>query len=199
MRAGSRRRPNNRINVAFNSASDRAKLLSADECEAVIRWAKAHAADWTRECKTVSADVDDVFKMYSIIGISHDSKDKDVGWLPRRFADKLTSMNPDIWDFDIDEMSDVFILRYGVNDHFDLHMDLGEGYWDRKLSMLVQLSAPDSYEGGALEFGFGPAAVASREQGSLLVFPAWVPHRVTPITSGTRYIAGCFALGPSFR
>lgn len=104
-----------------------------------------------------------------------------------------------MWKFDIDDISDVFVLRYGPEDRLEQHWDLGEGAWDRKLTMLVQLSAADSYDGGSLEFGFLPSVVASRAQGALLVFPAWVPHRVTVITSGIRYIAGCFVLGPSFR
>ena len=196
--ARSRRMPNDRVNIAFNG-SNGTRFLSADECQTVIALAEADSSYWSREFKRRSADVDDVFKTYSIFVVDKDSADNKIGWLPRRFKDKITSLNPQIWDFDIDDISDIFILRYGVNDKFEQHIDLGEGYWDRKLSMLVQLSAPDSYQGGSLEFGFSPTAVASREQGSLLVFPAWVPHRVTPITSGTRYVAGCFVLGPSFR
>jgi len=197
--ARARRTPNDRVNVAFNSSNERARFLSAEECEAVIRLAEAQSSGWARELKTRSADADEVFKTYSVFVIDGNSKDKDIGWLPRRFKRRIRSLNREIWDFDIDRISDVFVLRYGVDDKFEQHIDLGDGHWDRKLSMLVQLSASDAYQGGTLEFGFAPTAVASREQGSLLVFPAWVPHRVTPITSGTRYIAGCFVLGPSFR
>ena len=194
----SRGRTNDRINVAFNSSSDRTRLLSPAECETIIALAEADSSSWAREFKTKPTDAA-VFKVYSIFAIDKDSNDKNIDWLPRRFRDRITLLNSQIWNFDIDDISDVFVLRYGVDDRFEQHMDMGDGYWDRKLSMLVQLSAADSYEGGALEFGFAPTAVASREQGSLLVFPAWVPHRVTPITSGTRYTAGCFVLGPSFR
>ena len=79
------------------------------------------------------------------------------------------------------------------------HIDFGRGYLDRKISMVVQLSPPDAYEGGVLEFGISPPTTAARERGSLLAFPAWVPHRLSPITSGRRYVATCFVLGPPFR
>jgi PKHD-type hydroxylase len=191
--------PNDKVNVAFNSSNDHSRLFSADECEAIIALAEADVSGWAREYRTKSADTHDVFKTYSTFVIDKGTNDGNIAWAPRRFQDKIVSLNRQIWNFDIDDISDVFVLRYGVNDRFEQHIDLGPGYWDRKLSMLVQLSAADSYEGGAVEFGFAPTALASRQQGSLLVFPAWVPHRVTPITSGTRYVAGCFVLGPSFR
>jgi PKHD-type hydroxylase len=194
----SRGRVNDRINAAFNSSNDRARLLSPEECESVIGLAEADSSGWAREFKTGPIDAS-VFKAYSMFIIKKDSTDKNINWFPHRLRERATALNSQIWDFAIDDISDVFVLRYGVADQFQKHMDLGDGYLDRKLSMLVQLSAADSYEGGALQFGFAPPAVASREQGSLLVFPAWVPHQVTPITSGTRYTAGCFVLGPSFR
>jgi PKHD-type hydroxylase len=77
-------------------------------------------------------------------------------------------------------------------------MDIDMEHCDAKLSALVQLSAADSYEGGVLGFGL-PLLPAYREQGSLLVFPAWMPHQVTPTRSGIRYSLLYSALGPSFR
>ena len=81
----------------------------------------------------------------------------------------------------------------------DVHWDTQLAY-DRKLSVVVQLCDPNSYEGGVFEFGGGP--VAPKEfatQGSVLVFPSYLSHRVTEVTKGTRYSIVSWAEGPRWR
>ena len=77
----------------------------------------------------------------------------------------------------------------------------------RKLSSTIQLSEPDEYEGGhfqwiettkvfdKLKFRndvirqdelVHTAPMSGRELGSLIVFPSWLPHQVTPVTHGVR-------------
>lgn len=78
----------------------------------------------------------------------------------------------------------------------------------RKLSMVVQLSDPADYEGGDLEFfsldGDGAAPdpgrrAATRARGTVIVFPSFEYHRVTPLLSGTRRSLVCWVGGPPFR
>jgi PKHD-type hydroxylase len=60
----------------------------------------------------------------------------------------------------------------------------------RKLSFSIQLSDPDSYEGGDLEFtdvGIVPKAQNMRQQGTVIIFPSIIFHQVTPVTKGMRY------------
>ena len=82
-------------------------------------------------------------------------------------------------------------------------------YWGkvRKLSMTLNLTAPDQYKGGNLKFDFGPHAGRSRfktckeirPQGSIIIFPSFIHHQVTPVTSGTRYSLVIWSLGKPFR
>ena len=58
--------------------------------------------------------------------------------------------------------------------------------------MIVQLSQPTLHRRCA-QFGLAPPAIAARERGSLLAFPVWVPHRLSPVTSGKRYVVTCSA------
>lgn len=134
-----------------------------------------------------------------MIKLNPSFRDGDIDWLPRKLSDIVAALNREIWHFDITELSELHLLRYDEGDQVTLHADLDDSYCRRKIAVLTQLSPADDYQGGALEYGFAPATVASREQGSVLAFPAWVPHRVTPIISGRRYALSCFALGPSFR
>ena len=77
----------------------------------------------------------------------------------------------------------------------------------RKLSMTINLNQPGEYEGGNLKFDFGPHAsgkrfhecVEIRPQGSIIVFPSYVYHQVTPVTSGTRYSLVLWSLGQPFK
>jgi PKHD-type hydroxylase len=42
-------------------------------------------------------------------------------------------------------------------------------------------------------------ASAPRERGTVIAFPSYVLHRVTPITSGVRKALVVWAMGPKFR
>lgn len=85
--------------------------------------------------------------------------------------------------------------------HFDWHSDYAyiSAQRARKLTVIVQLSAPDDYEGGELHvFDSGPTSLP-RERGAILAFPSFTPHRVTPVTRGLRRSLVLWATGPAFR
>jgi len=77
----------------------------------------------------------------------------------------------------------------------------------RKLSMTLNLNGAESYEGGLLQFDFGPHARHKRyhtceeikPKGSICVFPSFIPHQVTPVTTGTRYSLVMWCLGRPFK
>ena len=73
----------------------------------------------------------------------------------------------------------------------------------RKISMTVNLNDPKDYEGGNLKFDLGPHSKSERfkvfddmrTQGSVIIFPSFMYHCVTPVTSGTRYSLVLWLLG----
>ena len=77
----------------------------------------------------------------------------------------------------------------------------------RKLSLTLNLNKPGEYDGGNLKFDFGPHAGGKRfhecteirPQGSLIVFPSFVYHQVTPVTRGTRYSLVLWSIGEPFK
>jgi len=77
--------------------------------------------------------------------------------------------------------------KYGW--HMDSHGHTKPPY--RKLSLTIQLSDPNEYEGGDLEI-WEPHPVNSKiykvpkEKGKIIVFPSHVWHQVTPVTKGVR-------------
>jgi PKHD-type hydroxylase len=159
----------------------------------VIQWAtkKGFARDILSKSKHV-------IRRTKVAVFTPSTRDRRISWFGHKLLGIVATLNKQIWRFDITHLSEVYVLRYYKGDQVALHGDLMVGSCDRKIGVLVQLSRPEAYEGGELEYGTPPMA-ASRERGGLLVFPAWMPHRVTPVTAGTRYSAACFALGPPFR
>lgn len=93
------------------------------------------------------------------------------------------------------------VIRYATGDHYTWHSDLGGGdASDRKLSVTVQLSKPDSYRGGELELLAGPSpTVTPKTLGATVIFPSYTVHRVAPITHGTRLALVTWVQGEPFR
>jgi PKHD-type hydroxylase len=89
--------------------------------------------------------------------------------------------------------------EYPTGGFLDAHMDIGRGHMStRKLGVSVQLSEGTSYEGGDIEF-LSSNQKGPRELGSFVVFPAFLMHRVTPVTRGTRKCLVTWVHGAPFR
>lgn len=76
--------------------------------------------------------------------------------------------------------------------------------WIRKISFSLQLSSPDDYTGGDLQFhnnNFNKEGIitAPREKGSLILFDSRLPHRVTKVKEGTREAIVGWVLGPRWK
>ena len=125
--------------------------------------------------------------------------------------------NEELWDFRLTRTQGVQFGEYALGGTYDWHKDeFDQPFGDeapeiwrgqaRKLSVVVTLSAPEDYEGGELEFKdtFGervdnPEMMDKiRQRGSVVVFPAYTPHRVSPVKQGIRYSLATWVLGPPF-
>ena len=104
------------------------------------------------------------------------------------------------WNFQWDFSESCQFTKYvgSKKQHYDWHTDSGprknENGKIRKLSMPVALVDGNEYEGGDFEVNLNdPQKEAihvikpARLKGSVTIFPSFVWHRVTPVTSGTRY------------
>ena len=108
---------------------------------------------------------------------------------------------PDMRAADIPLKRDKKTLAPGYTDN--IHM------WDkvRKLSMTVNLTKPENYAGGNLKFDLGAHAGKKRFKvceeirptGSIIIYPSFTYHCVTPVTRGTRYSLVLWSLGKPWR
>lgn len=123
-------------------------------------------------------------------------------WIYKRLAGAAIQSNQERYWFDLLGFHEKLQLtKYGEGDFFDWHLDFGAAEISaRKLSITVQLSDPDEYEGGDLQFMANQKIVtAPREKGTAIVFPSFMIHRVTPITKGVRQSIVGWVSGPPFR
>ena len=71
----------------------------------------------------------------------------------------------------------------------------------RKLSFTLQLSSPDDYTGGELQFldFSNESFFAPKDQGSIIVFDSRIRHRVRKVKSGARKSLVGWVVGPRWR
>src|SRR5258705_4027891 len=124
----------------------------------------------------------------------------DMRWVYERIATMIAKLNGwyryELFGF----LEPLHFIRYDEGGKFDWHLDCGgDRTCTRKLSVTVQLTPPDDYVGGGLEFCPQGELHRSRYHGAATVFPSMLAHRVTPIERGVRHSIVAWIHGPSFR
>ena len=105
------------------------------------------------------------------------------------------------WGYTLGLADALQYARYGPGQHYHWHTDadmLSTQPLTRKLTTICLLSEPSEFEGGLLEIAGLQEPLALR-RGSVIVFPAALPHRVTPVVSGLRRSLTCWTVGPNLR
>ena len=110
------------------------------------------------------------------------------------------------WKFIIEKMQNPQLTRYKEGEYYSWHRDGGSDHLQgsklvRKLSMTVCLN--EDYEGGELQFhSYGKRdnkiTSAPQGKGTIIVFPSFIEHQVTPVTKGVRYSLVAWITGPPF-
>jgi PKHD-type hydroxylase len=107
------------------------------------------------------------------------------------------------WGYSLSSQENTQLGRYKSTDegYYDWHIDATppENGIQRKLSISILLNDPSEFEGGILQFKGVEDQNVLAKQGSIIVFPSFIEHKVTPVTKGVRYSAVTWASGPSFR
>lgn len=115
--------------------------------------------------------------------------------------DILFQANEKIFNFDLNGDSEIYFARYETGNHYDkIHIDSLPDIITRKVSFTLFLN--DDYQGGDFEIigeTLSYDKMNTTRKGKLFVFPSFLPHKVTPILSGTRYVIFGFLLGPRLK
>ena len=126
----------------------------------------------------------------------------DSRWIYREIQPFVEIANQNAgWNYHWDWSESCQFTKYdgSKKQHYGWHTDVGlapnENNKVRKLSMIIPLVDGNEYEGGDFELNLNNpenenniiTIKEAKIKGTVIVFPSFVWHRVTPVTSGTRY------------
>lgn len=172
--------------------------FSAAELAAIEKYGDGRAAQ-KADLSGRRAGYDDI----RITNVAWIEQGPQTAWLHHRLEEIVLRINAEFFRYELFGLAESF--QYTVYDgsegsHFDWHKDHGNDYAEpRKISLSLQLSDEDAYQGCDLELhADGHVQSAPRGRGTLIAFPSYVLHRVTPIRSGIRKSLVVWAAGPEF-
>lgn len=142
--------------------------------------------------------IDSEYRDSEIMWIQHDES---ADWLFQKFGHLVSCVNTDHFMYEINHFDAFQYTVYDKNGHYDWHIDMStESYnFERKISASILLSDPDEYEGG--EFNIIPNGMVDNpivikpNKGDVIFFASWMPHKVSPVTSGVRKSLVCWVMG----
>ena len=115
------------------------------------------------------------------------------------------------WKYDIVAAENCQVTRYikggfytwhkdGIGSHREIFHEPDNEFLHgnvRKLSMSIILNS--DFEGGDFEMRDINERIPRLEEGSVIVFPSFIEHRVASVTKGVRYSLVCWFVGPPFK
>ena len=125
-------------------------------------------------------------------------------WLYQKLFNMIEEANGTLWNFDLFGTNEfIQYTEYLASDqgHYDWHQDIGPGGPSlRKVSLVVQLTEAEEYEGGDLQiWPGGNIWTVPKGKGNVAIFPSYMMHRVTPMTSGVRKSLVLWAGGQHYK
>lgn len=128
--------------------------------------------------------------------------DNDTDYLYQHLQDLIERINYYHFGFSIFGMETFQYSRYEIDGHYDYHNDIiyRPNDYSRKLSLVIGISEKTDYQGGELllnPHGTNPNII-KLGKGDLIVFPSYIPHKVTSIIEGKRATVVSWIVGPKF-
>lgn len=177
--------------------------LSQTECEWLIKYAKSFDELTATVGRGGKCVVDETIRRSNVRWLGRTDPNLDL--LFRKIENMALKANAISFGFDISGFHEVQFTTYKAENEgtYGFHEDnnwKSDAPFDRKISMSIQLSDPDSYTGGRLVFKNDklPDHIF-RNQGDAIFFPSFNRHTVTPVKLGTRHSLVTWFVGPKFR
>ncbi len=151
-----------------------------------------------------------VTKATTFGGENLDHRRSRIAWLTENETVKAM-LNPyiaearTIMGIDVDFKPEIQFTEYHASEggKYDWHHDVdwnNSNGTDRKLSLTVQLSDPNDYDGGDFQFSeVEQLPDFAKQKGTVMVFPSYLVHSVSPVTRGVRRSLVAWFSGPTWR
>jgi PKHD-type hydroxylase len=176
--------------------------IDKDFCKNCIKFYKY--AKWLRQEAKVTSEKDGGSIIPNI------RKSEYIRFFPNSFKEETKEIYSIIYNYAVNSFNfklfplenmheDIKIIKYKKGDHFNWHYDcFHETTKTRKINFSIQLSDEDDYDGGDLEF-FNLDINKNRKIGTVILYPAFLPHRINTVTKGIRYSIVGHLNGPEFQ
>jgi PKHD-type hydroxylase len=188
-------------NDRFNSNSYASfnDIFTKEECDTIIKYGE-----------TLEKNKGEVFKVndnYEIRNseVSWIQVNPETEWIYRKCTDLINIANSQFFNYDLNFIEQLQFTFYDSkeNSFYGKHMDSQNQYSKnmfRKLSFAIQLNDPSEYTGGDFIMHLSEnSPPADKKLGMAYVFPSFILHEVTPVTSGSRYSLVGWVNGPYWR
>jgi len=200
-------------------AHSRQPLFSPEECGAIIDYG---LNNWREEEGQIELPEHEqghglnlTYRNVTSFKTSEEIPNDYEKWFVEKIYNNLLTFNdnPEFgYGFDLSGMNEPPILmkyeapdlnKHNMAGKYDWHLDIGsdDGMATRKISYIIHLNS--GYEGGELQWLIGnePSYIerTSPKLGTITVFPTYLLHRISPMTSGIRYTLVGWIHGDSFR
>jgi PKHD-type hydroxylase len=178
--------------------------------DSVENWACVNNLFTPEECAQIIDIGNSKLEEAKTVKESNDIRESQIAWLYQsdiefafcRVTDGVLSANNHCFNFDLFGLAEGFqFTRYDApTGHYGMHTDKIFNGPVRKLSLTIQLSLPEDYEGGELVLQMSKDVnIMPKELGKMIVFPSYVLHEVRPVTKGTRYSLVAWVTGKPFK
>ena len=177
----------------LNSYAYLEKAFTKEECETIIKIANAKGL-----IKGKTKGQSDVRQSQICWLYSSDNLD----WVFKKITDIVLNLNNRFFQFDIFGLNEglQFTNYKSQSDKYGKHIDRSLNNVIRKLSLSIQLTDPKEYEGGELFlYEDEKGKEMKKEQGTLILFPSYILHEVTPVTKGERNSLVSWVTGKQFK
>jgi PKHD-type hydroxylase len=195
------------------------QFLTQQECERLVtyfRQGEKESGKLRDNARGIKTQPDEVIRNNTVCWLD---ESEETSWIYDKISNQIREINEQKYHFEIDALQKVQLTEYTsmnpeVGQFYKSHIDsciTGWGISQRKLSMTIQLTPADEYEGGdLLLFGdkndmildhpnFLKNIQQRREFGAAIIFPSFLEHEVTPVTKGTRHSLVAWMQGPNWK
>lgn len=179
----------------FHMVGQATNVFTAEEMDGLVR----DNADLVKESQLGDLSSNAKVRRSQTLLLKPDERHR---WVYDRVTEMAGEFNRRFFGAEINGIGSVQLARYDEADQgfYDWHTDFGELAPTRKISITVQLSGPDDYEGGEMELALSSDPMtADKTRGAAVAFPSFVLHRVRPVTRGTRWSLVAWITGPCWR
>ena len=132
----------------------------------------------------------------------------EIAFFYHKIISAVGFLNQTYYKFDLHEIRNTYqytVYEGSDNGYYNWHTDMDIDITKpiRKLSVVIQLTDTIEYYGGDLELSCSGdpqnTIKLPKNKNTLIVFPSYTPHRVSPVTNGVRKSIVCWVTGPRFR